>query len=237
MSRFARGPRGFALAETIVAGTLLLLVVQVAWWATAAQSLVATRIVAGARILDETRLVHQVLSTEIRHGESGGDWVVEGGDLALRAFRGIGFGCGTQPGAGWGVAVAGHRLPDRDKDSVLVLSADGGWRPAALVRRTRTTGLQCQQVAGFSAEVWILDPPPSRPVAALYFERGGYRLASNAFRYRRGLGGWQPLTGTGIAADSSFLLATGRGGLEAHVIWEDPGPMHPSFDWKMWARR
>lgn len=237
MSRFARRRHGFVLAEAVLAGTLLLLVVQVAWWATAAQSLVATRVVAGARMLDETRLIHQVLSAEIRHGEAGGDWVIDGGDLRLRAFRGIGFTCRTQPADGWGVAVTGYRLPDSDKDSVLVLSADGGWRPAALVRRSRRARLDCQQIAGFSTEVWILDPPPSRPVAGLYYEKGAYRLASDAFRYRRGLGGWQPLTGTGIAADSSLFLDIGQRGLEARVVWEDPSPMHPSFSWRIWTRR
>lgn len=237
MSRFARKRHGFVLAEAILAGTLLLLLVQVAWWATAAQSLVATRVVAGARRLDETRLIHQVLSTEIRHGEVGGDWVVEGGDLMLRAFRGIGFTCRTQPSDGWGVAVTGYRLADSAKDSVLVLSADGGWRTAALVRRSRRAGLDCQQIAGFSTEVWTLDPPPSRPVAALYFERGAYRLASDAFRYRRGQGGWQPLTGTGISAHSSVLLPTGQQGLEASVVWEDSSAMRPSFSWKIWTRR
>ena len=237
MSRSARRHHGFVLAEAILAGTLLLLVVQVAWWATAAQSLVATRIVAGARMLDETRLIHQVLSTEIRHGDAGGDWTVDAGDLTLRAFRGIGFTCGTQPAEGWGVAVAGYRFPDSDKDSVLVLAGDGRWRPAALVRRVRNAGLDCQRLAGFSTEVWILDPPPSRPVAGLYFERGAYRVTSDAFRYRRGRGGWQPLTGTGIEADSSVLMAVGERGLEARVTWEDRDSMYPSFGWRMWTRR
>ncbi|MXW16227.1 MAG: hypothetical protein F4139_11305 [Gemmatimonadetes bacterium] len=236
MIRSARRRNGFVLAEVIVAGMLLLLVVQVAWWTTAAQSLVATRIVTGARMLDETRLIHQVLSAEVRHGEAGGDWTIDAGDLALRAFRGIGFNCRTQPANGWGVAVAGYRSPDSDKDSVLVLD-DGAWRPAALVRRTRNAGLDCQRLAGFSTEMWVLDPPPSRPVVALYFERGAYRLASDAFRYRRGLGGWQPLTGTGIEADSSILVAAGEQGLEIRLRWEDRSAMHPSFGWKVWTRR
>ena len=237
MSRPGRRHRGFALAEVIVAGTLLLLVVQVAWWTTATQSLVATRVVAGARMLDETRLVHRVLSTEIRYGEAGTDWLVVGGDLSLRAFRGFGFACGTQPDDGWGVAVTGYRRADSDKDSVLVLSADGSWRLTALVRRARRTGLDCQQLPGFSTEVWRLDPVPNRPVVALYFEKGAYRLASDAFRYRRGQIGWQPLTGTGIAQDSSGLSAVGTRGVEARLVWEDPSPLHPSIRWRMWTRR
>ena len=237
MSRSSRRRHGFVLAEVIVAGTLLLLVVQVAWWTTAAQSLVATRVVAGAWMLDETRLIHQVLSTEIRHSEAGADWTIDGGDLSLRAFRGVGFACGQQPADGWGVAVAGYRLPDPDKDSVLVLSADGRWRAAALERRLRGSGFDCQELPGFSAQVWTLDPPPTRPLAAIYFERGAYRLASDAFRYRRGGGGWQPLTGTGLAADSSVLEAAGGQGLEARVTWEDLDAMYPSFRWKIRSRR
>lgn len=237
MSWPGRRHRGFVLAEAILAGTLLLLVVQVAWWTTATQSLVSMRVVAGARMLDETRLIHQVLSTEIRHGEPGGDWMVVGGDLGLRAFRGFGFTCRTQPADGWGVAVTGYRRADSDKDSALVLSTDGSWRPTALVRRTRREGLDCQQLPGFSTEVWRLDPEPTRPLVALYFEKGAYRLASDAFRYRRGQSGWQPLTGTGMAPDSSVLLAAGVNGLEARLKWEDSAPMHPSFRWKMWTRR
>lgn len=237
MRRPARSRHGFALAEAIVAGTLLLLVVQVAWWATAVQSHLATRVVAGARIIDETRLIQEVLSTEIRHGEADGDWVLDGGDLHLRAFRGIGLTCRTQPADGWGVAVAGYRLPDSDKDSVLVLSTDGVWRASALVRRSRRARLDCQQPAGFSTEVWTLDPTPSHPIAARYFERGAYRLASDAFRYRRGRGGWQPLTGTGLAADSSGLRAAGAAGLEARVTWDDPATGRTSFRWRMRTRR
>lgn len=237
MNRSVRRRRGFVLVEVIVAGLLLLFVVQVAWWTTATQSRVATRVVEGARMLDETRLILQVLSTELRHSVPGEDWAIDGGDLALRAFRGIGFACAGQPDRGWGVAAAGYRLPDPDKDSVLVLSTDGGWRGAALARRVSGSGLDCAELDGFAREVWTLDPPPpARPLVALYFERGSYRLASDAFRYR-GRGGWQPLTGTGLAADSSGLVAAGAGELEARVAWRDLETIHPTFRWRIRSRR
>lgn len=229
-------PRGFALTEVIVAGTLLLLVVQAAGWVAAVQSVVATRVVAGARMLDETRLIRQLLSVEIGHGEGGGDWGVDGRELHLRAFRGVGFACRTQPANGWGVAVAGYRLANSDKDSVLVFSGDGSWRSSALERRSRASTLDCQEFGGFSPEIWVIDPPRPGAVAALYFENGAYRFSDGAFRYRIG-NRWQPLTGTGIAADSSVVVGAGAGGVEVRVTWEGPDNARPSTRWKVWGRR
>lgn len=237
MRRSVRRSRGFALAEVIVAGTLLVLVVQVAWWVTAMQSVVAARVVAEARMLDETRLIHHLLSTEVGHGESGEDWGVNGGELHLRAFRGVGFACRTQPASGWRVAVAGYRFPDSDKDSVLVLSDDGSWRVSALGRRSRRRTLDCQELDGFSTETWFLDPPRPRGVAALYFENGAYRFSDDAFRYRISNRRWQPLTGPEIAVDSSAVVATGPDGVEVIVTWRVLDPIRPSTRWKLWVRR
>lgn len=232
-----RGPRGFVLTEVIVAGTLLLLLVQVAWWVTAVQSAVGTRVVAGARILDEARLIHHLLSTEVGHGESAGDWGVSGRELHLRAFRGVGLSCRTQPASGWGVAVAGYRRPASDKDSVLVLSEDGSWLPSALARSSRTGTLDCQGLDGFSTEIWLLDPPRPRGVAALYFESGAYRFSDGAFRYQIGNRRWQPLTDLGIAVDSSAFVDAGVDGVGVHVTWGGLDPIRSSTRWKVWARR
>ena len=237
MKRPDRKRRGFVLTEAVVAGTLLLMVVQVSWWVTAVQSVVATRVVTGARILDETRVIHHVLASEVDNGQAGTDWIVEEGELRLRAFRGMAFGCSTQPSDGWAVAVSGYREPNADKDSVLVLSADGSWRASALVRRSRRRNLECQDMAGFSTEVWFLDPPRVQPLAGRYFERGAYRFSDGAFRYRHGRSGWQPLTGTGIAVDSATLVPAGVGGVEARMTWEGPSPIPPSFQWTTWSRR
>lgn len=231
------GPRrGFALTEAIVAGTLLLMVVQVSWWVTAVQSVVATQVVTGARILDETRLIHHVLATEIAYGQAGLDWMLDGEELHLRAFRGMAFGCATEISQGWAVAVSGYRAPDPDKDSVLVLSEDGQWSVSGLARSSRRSRLDCQEVDGFSTEVWQLDSPVDRPLAGIYFERGAYRFSDGSFRYRRG-GAWQPLTGTGIAVDSARIAFMATGGLTTRLTWEGPSPIPPSFQWNSWGRR
>ncbi len=222
---------GFALTEAIVAATLLLMLVQVCWWVAAVQSMVGTRVATGARILDETRLIHHVITAEVGQGRGGVDWTVANGELHLRAFRGTAFRCHTQPARGLAVSVSGYRAPDPSKDSVLVLSRDGAWRPAALVRRSRRGSLDCQKLAGFQAEVWYLDPPRADLLVAAYYERGAYRLSDGAFRYRRGNGGWQPLTGGGIMADSTELVPAGPNGVSTVVTWREPGPLPSSFGW------
>ena len=231
MRRSVQQRGGFALTEAIVAATLLLMLVQVSWWVTAVQSVVGMRVVTGARILDETRLIHHVITAEVGQGSGGVDWIVDNGELHLRAFRGTAFRCHMQPDQGLAVAVSGYRAPDPAKDSVLVLSLDGVWRSAALVRRSRRGSPECQELAGFEAEVWHLDPPQPDIVVATYYERGAYRFSNGAFRYRRGNGGWQPLTGEGIAVDSAELVPAGANGVSTVVTWQGSSPLPPSFRW------
>ena len=231
-----RTRHGFALTEAVVAGTLLLLLVQAGWWVAAVQGVVATRVVTGARVLDETRLIQHVLGAEIAYGQPGVDWSLHDNELYLRAFRGVAVGCATQTANGWAVAVAGYRSPDADKDSVLVLSEDGHWSVAALARSSRRNRLECRDVAGFATEVWQLDPPADRALLGMYFERGAYRFSDGAFRYRRGAA-WQPLTGTGIAIDSATMVLVGDGSVSTRMTWEGSSPIGPSFHWNNRGRK
>lgn len=239
-----RGRAGFMAAEAVVAAALLLLVIQAAWSVLAVQGAAAVRVVEGARLLDETRLVGHVLGLEMRPGLAARDWSASGGELRLRAFRGLGFACRNQPAGGWAVNVSGHRNADSDKDSVLVLTADGAWRTAALARRSRGRNLNCQTAVGFAPQVWRLDPAVTDGVAGLYFERGSYRFSDGAFRYRRG-SRWQPLTSAGLAMDSTGLSATGAGvGLGVRLAWKSGGgsahrrvAVPPSRRWTAWGRR
>lgn len=237
MKRPDPGNRGFTLAEAIVGGTLLLLLVQVAWGVTAVQGTVASRIVSENSILDEARLVRHVLATEVGLGLARTDWSVAGDALELRAFRGVGLRCSTQPNTGLGVAVSGYRAPDPDKDSVLVFSGTVGWQISGLQRSARNSGLDCQDIPGFSTEVWTLDPPRHDAVAAMYFERGAYRFSAGAFRYRVGNGAWQPLTSTGIASDSARLAPHGANGLSARVAWDDAALPMRAFSWTVRGAR
>ena len=237
VKRSERGNRGFALAEAVVGGTLLLLLVQVAWAITAVQGKVASRIVGESLILDEARLVHHLLATETGQGLGRTDWGVQGDALELRAFRGVGLRCRAQPNTGWGVAASGYRAPDPDKDSVLVFTETAGWQLSGLQHRARSSGLDCQEVPGFATEVWTLDPPRPDAVAAVYFERGAYRFSADAFRYRVGNGGWQPLTSTGIESDSASLAPEGANGLSARVVWDDPALPSRTLAWTVRGAR
>lgn len=229
-------------AEAVVAATLLLLLIQAAWSVVAVQGGAAVRVVEGARVLEETRLVGHVLGLEVRPGLAGRDWSVAGGELRLRAFRGLGFACPGQSSAGWGVNVSGHRNPDSDKDSVLVVTAQGAWRTAALARRSRGRNLNCPTAVGFAPQTWRLEPAVPDAVAGLYFERGSYRLSDGAFRYRRG-SRWQPLTSAGLAMDSTELSAV-DGGVGVRLDWKNRGgaaqgraAVPSSRRWTAWGRR
>ena len=233
----SRGNTGFAVTETVVAGTLCLLIIQVAWWVIAVQGRAAIRIIDEARILDENRLIHHLLVNEVGHGQAKTDWNVDADALALRAFRGVGFACRTQPDDGWGVATSGYRLPDPDKDSLLVFSEDTGWQVSRLVGVAGAGSLDCQGVPGFSTAVWSLDPPRPGALAGVYFERGQYRFSNGAFRYRVGASGWQPLTSMGIADDSATLVSAGAGGVAARIMWTDTNARSGSVSWNAWGAR
>ncbi len=217
-----------------MSATLLLLLVQAGWWTIATQAGVAMRVAHGARVLDETRLVRHVLAAEVGAGRRGEDWALQGDELHLRAFRGAAFACRGQPSQGWGVAWSGHRRPDSRKDSVLVLSADGGWRAAKLVRTRRRQSLDCPDLHGFQRQIWTLDPVPPDPLVALFFERGAYRFSAGAFRYRRGVA-WQPFTGTDLDPDSTTLEAAAGGGVAVRMKWAGAAALPLSFRWTVWS--
>ena len=47
---------------------------------------------------------------------------------------------------------------------------------------------------GADSELWTIDPPVPGALVARIFERGSYHVSGGALRYRRGMGGRQPLT-------------------------------------------
>ncbi len=171
-----------------------LAVISLGWNALVRQRTVASRLRSEMDLLSARRLTAIVIGKELRAGERGRDWMVSAPDsLTLRAFRGWGPVCGfgTKPGS-IVVAYHGERAVNPAKDSVLILTADG-WRLADLTGRS-STSRSCAMDLGGRSEVWIIDPPITGALVARIFERGSYHVSGGALRYRRGLGGRQPLT-------------------------------------------
>jgi prepilin-type N-terminal cleavage/methylation domain-containing protein len=146
--------------------------------------------------LDATRTVWVTLERELRPGLEGRDWSVGAdGALSLRAFRGFARICGPPSGPGrYPVAWRGERLPVPDRDSLLVLGRDGGWRSASLAAWSEG-GVGCAPTGG-EREGWMawVGGGSESPVLVRLFERGSYSVHAGAFRYRRGASGRQPLT-------------------------------------------
>jgi hypothetical protein len=179
--------------------------------------------------METVRTVWSILHHEVGSGVPGRDWELEsdshegGRTLRLRAFRGLALPCGWAPGSREGVVVwRGHRIPDPERDSILVLTQAGTWRAVALKAHSPAGGECAPDFPGASA-TWALSEGPDQILLLRYFERGRYSLEDGAFRYRRGGEGRQPLTPERVGAGSRFLL-TEKGRLEVELELE-PGGM------------
>ena len=121
-------------------------------------------------------------------------------EWAVRAYRWWGIPCALGGSAGSTVlSVSGLRRPDPQKDSLLLIDREGRSFVRGLHRSSRSTAC-----AGLATEVSWLPADGVEPVLVRGFERGAYRI-DRAFRYRRGLGGAQPLTAERFVADSVTL--------------------------------
>lgn len=152
---------------------------------------------------EAVRTVAFVLGGELRHLVTNDLPVVEAESVALRAMRGLAIVCGGSAAAPLAL-VRGLRLPDPDKDSVLVVGAANS-PVRAILEADRSD--DCAAEGGESVLRLRLDGPlPGR--ALLYFERGSYHMSGRALRYRRGRAGRQPLTET-LLDDAFFHLHQG----------------------------
>lgn len=200
-----RGPSGITFVEVLISLMLGMAVVSMGWRLLAKQSTVAAHLAHEMEILAARRTAAIVLGRELRAGVTGRDWAAPRGDsLALRAFRGWAPICGEGPGSGMiVVSYHGRRAPNPVKDSLLVLTGDG-WRRANLVSR-KSSDRACPVDGEGGGELWTIDPPILGGLIVRLFERGSYHVSDGAFRYRRGLGGRQPLTAAVFSDEGSSL--------------------------------
>lgn len=158
-----------------------------------------------ARTLDAeaVRVPTTVLRRELRTLDPRADVAAVARDtLTVRAVRGGGVVCGREPDA-LTVRYRGVRAPDPDKDSVLLVDALSGVEIAAALAGTVTDPDGCAPYDGETVYRWTTTATAPPGTVVLLFESGSYHLVDRAFRYRRGLGGRQPLTTERIDVDGS----------------------------------
>ena len=183
--------------------------------------------------LEAVRTVWVAVERELRPGLADRDWrVTTGGVLELRAFRGFARICGPagEPGV-FPAAWHGDRLPVPQRDSVLVLGQDGGWRGGSLTRWTEAQ-VGCNPTPG-EREGWVSwsGAGGEPPVLVRLFERGAYSFHQGAFRYERGYTGRQPLTPELFGPGSRFHPESF--GISVELVYpqgpggERPAPVEP----------
>jgi hypothetical protein len=228
------GKRGFSVPEILVAVLLVALVVPGVWSLFAYHRNGALRTAHEAEGLETVRTVGWLLAREVSGGRWGWEVREVGADsVVLRAFRGV----ATVLGNGGGeerlrVCYGGVRRPAPEKDSVLLMGPDGGWRAFDLEDRVSGGG-SCTGVRRGEVEIWTLGRTPDLPdgsVLGRVFESGTYHLVEGAFRYRRGGGGRQPLTPERIHAGA--FRRTGGGHLSWRVLLSRPGDVADTLAWE-----
>jgi prepilin-type N-terminal cleavage/methylation domain-containing protein len=201
------GKRGFTLIELLIALVLGAVLLGSALVLMASLSRAVDTGLARWDRLEALRTVWVTLERELRPGRPGRDWrVTAEGAVELRAFRGFARVCGpaAEPGI-YRVAWRGERAPVPDRDSVLVLGRDGGWREAALTYWSEAGDCPVVEEEQPGRMSWS-GAGSEPPVLIRLFQRGAYSVNDGAFRYRAGVAGRQPLTPELFASESGFSL-------------------------------
>lgn len=126
--------------------------------------------------------------------------------VRLRAFRGAGVVCAAAAGSLL-VGYRGVRLPEPDKDSILLVwpGFEAAYQVTSVVQ---DGGGDCASSGSATplriAAAWRA-PDSAPPALALVFETGAYSIAASALRYRRGAGGRQPLTQANLSDAGSGM--------------------------------
>jgi hypothetical protein len=201
--------RGATLIEALCVLALIALTLQIGWTLTAGVGRTAAALADGAESLAASRATAWILQSELDGVRAPSDVSVPAGDsISVRAFRGVAIACADGSAADVLVRWTGVRAPDPHKDSVLVLDSGGGWSTSALRARSPAPG-SCPAGSAGVEERWTLAPEVDGVRLLRFFERGSYHLVDDAFRYRIGAGGRQPLTPDAIDPAASGIEQAG----------------------------
>lgn len=211
--------RGMTLVECMIALVLASLVGAAVMSVLATQNRLLRSLTDRSADADALRLTAGVLREEIRWIDPTRDIrSISDDSIALRAFRGGGRVCAGAVDMVT-VAYAGVRLPDADKDSVLLRTAAG--EEARAIRDV--VEAPCDGEPGLRLRLDSVAPIPA--AYALVFESGSYFLQNRALRYRLGAEGRQPLTDERFAATGYPLrLAHDTSVAIVPVRWPPPRP-------------
>jgi hypothetical protein len=206
--------------EVAVALAVGFLVIVTGWGLLARGAEASRALLARNDLLEVQRVTTWVLERELAGARPGLDWSPHPDGLAVRAFRGWGLACAVADGGASGsnselpgvvIDYRGLRQPDPAKDSLQLTAADGRRRVVDLadIAGREPTDVGCPPDSRALHLRWNgddVDPvaPPRAVVLVRVFERGLYAV-DDAFRYRRGAGGRQPLTNAVLDADGSWL--------------------------------
>jgi hypothetical protein len=200
---------GVSVPELIVALTLGLFVVHLAWSTLRSLDRFEARARGRGDAMLSARVVRSVLRGELAHAVPGRDWWATPDSLSLRAFRGVGIVCAPVPDSASVVLVgwSGERLPEPAKDSLEVVGVDGSVGHVDLLGASPSADACPRGDPGEAVlALTTAGSRPSGPVAVRAYERGSYHLTNGAFRYRLGAGGRQPLTPEVWASGTRWVL-------------------------------
>lgn len=158
------------------------------------------------RLQEARRTAEIILGRELRALAPADVRYAGGDEVHLRAVRGSGSLCGAGAGS-VELRYAGVRLPEPDKDSLLITGEAG----EQVLRVTSVSGSGCGPAA---LRIGVDRAPAFDRGFGFVFEPGSYHASDGAIRYRLGRAGRQPLT-EAIFAEAA--LARGPGAVGATV--------------------
>jgi hypothetical protein len=225
-----RDVAGISLLEVLLALALFSMVVPGLWTVFARHQSSVGTMAERAEALEGLRILTWLIPLELDLGTSGEDWQASTDTVALRAFRGFGTIDSVGPtGVEAFVCFVGDRAPDPRKDSLLVLDGAGHWVAADLLDR-RGLDVPCSgDGASGQEERWTLSQSARTGLVFRIFERGSYHLAGGALRYRRGMGGRQPVTSEFMGNGRFLPSQAGPPGLNWEVTLKVTAHRFPSM--------
>jgi hypothetical protein len=207
---------GYALIELLsaVATIAVLLLVTSALFRLASRT--ALEIGDRAEALDALRTTTALLDRELRPLTAHDFRLAPPDSIALRAFRGSAIPCDSAAGA-LRVRYAGIRHPDASKDSVVAIAAGSEMITGVTAAVPVAATAACTPASGETVLALSTVAPLPAAAVLLVFERGAYSIGGGALRYRRGLGGRQPLTATAFGGRASGLHAPSHDAVEIRL--------------------